>query len=157
MLMIDTDLLSIVKTKKPEIDISEEVERTLAQIAGVKKEWVEVNSPSHIHPQSRSPRAGGKIKTVKSVFVELSPLLKTEFSVREFVAAMKISNYIYSKSSWKSVPDKKLKRLLKLGIIERVGCVGEGKYRKLLIPDIEENKVSERSKNDRRTLANTIK
>lgn len=152
--MIDTDLLSIVKIKKPEIDISEEVERTLAQIAGVKKEWVEVNSPSHIHPQSR---AGGKIKTVKSVFVELSPLLKTEFSVREFVTAMKISNYVYSKSSWKSVPDKKLKRLLKLGIIERVGCVGEGKYRKLLIPDIEENKVSERSKNDRKTLANTIK
>ena len=156
-LLIDSDLLSIEKSKKPDIIFSDELETRLAETLGVQKTWVDikgVNKPEPVRKDhTKNPE---RAKTALALFTEVSSLLGTEFTTKEFKSAMMDVGCKYTELSWKSVPDKKLRRLMDLGKIERAGEIGSGKYRKISFPDIGENKISNQILEDRKTLEETM-
>jgi len=150
-LLIDSDLLSIAKSKKPDIVLADELESRLAEILGVQKLWVDIKNKTKLHLKDAV-----KAKSTLAIYAEVTPLLKTEFTSKEFKQAMIDIGCIYTENSWKAVPDKKLKRLIQLGKIERIGEIGSGKYRKISFLDIGENKISNKIQGDRKTLENTM-
>ena len=49
-LLIDSDLLSIAKNKKPDIIFSDELETRLAETLGVQKTWVDIKGINKPEP-----------------------------------------------------------------------------------------------------------
>ena len=156
-LLVDSDLLSIAKSKKPDIIFAEELETHLAEILGVQKAWIDVKSASKPGSVCKShTKDVGKARTALALYTEIVSLLNVEFTTKDFKKAMMDVGCTYTKLSWKSVPDKKLRKLMDLGKIERAGEVGMGKYRKISFPNIEENKISNQIQEDRKALEETM-
>ena len=155
-LLIDSDLLSIAKNKKPDIIFADELEKHLAEILGVQKAWVDIKKSKQDPVCKSQTKAVGTVKTALALYTEIGSLLDTEFTTKDFKKAMMDVGCRYTKLSWKSVPDKKLRKLMDLGKIERAGEIGKGKYRKIAFPDIGENKISNKMQEDRKILEETM-
>ena len=73
-------------------------------------------------------------ETTKDLWGNLRDLLSEEFTIAEYTKALRDAGYEYTKSSWDAVPAQQLKRIVRLGKIEKIEGSKPVKYRKILVP-----------------------
>jgi len=75
-----------------------------------------------------------KRNSVKDIWGSLRDALGDDFTLVEYVDALKDAGYEYTKSSWEAVPSQQLTKLVKLGKIERVEGSKPKMFRKIKVP-----------------------
>lgn len=78
--------------------------------------------------------ARGHREMTKDLWGNLRDLLSEEFTIAEYTKALSDAGYEYTKSSWEAVPAQQLKRIVKLGKIEKIEGSKPVKYRKIMVP-----------------------
>lgn len=70
---------------------------------------------------------------MKIIWGNLRDLLDDEFTIPEYAKALKNAGYEYTKGSWEAVPGQQLRKLARLGKIEKIG-ERPAKFRKIQVP-----------------------
>lgn len=70
----------------------------------------------------------------KNLWGNLRDLLEEEFTIAEYTKALRDAGYEYTESSWEAVPAQQLKKIAKLGKIEKIVGSKPVKYRKIKVP-----------------------
>ena len=101
---------------------------------------------------------------VKNIWGNLRDMLDDEFTLQEYIKALRDAGYEYTASSWEAVPSQQLKKLIKLGKVEKIegDKPGRSKYRKIKVPlsiksDKEIDKVIKSLKDGKKAIMGTIK
>jgi hypothetical protein len=75
-----------------------------------------------------------KREAMKSMWGNLRELLNDEFTIDEYKKALTDAGYEYTKGSWAAVPGIQLKKIVKLGKIEKIEGTEPATYRKIKVP-----------------------
>jgi len=119
------DNFMIIKSEKEIVDI--DVDREVIEKTG-----------SQIRPKVRMEGAkvrmeGAKVRreAMKIIWGNLRDYLGDEFTLQDYIKALKDAGYKYTKSSWDAVPSQQIRKLIKLSKLEKIEGVKRVKYRKL--------------------------
>jgi len=112
------DNFMIIKSEKEIVDI--DVDREVIEKTG-----------SQIRPKVRMEGAKVRREAMKIIWGNLRDYLGDEFTLQDYIKALKDAGYKYTKSSWDAVPSQQIRKLIKLSKLEKIEGVKPVKYRKL--------------------------
>ncbi len=106
--------------------------------------------------------ARGKRSLMKNIWGNVRDLLDEEFTIGEYGKALRKAGYEYTKGSWEAVPGQQIRKLVKLGKIEKIEDTKPVKYRKIKFPtsiksDKDTDKIIESLKNGEKAIIGTIR
>lgn len=87
------------------------------------------NGDDHVAKPARKKR-----DTMKNIWGNLRDLLSDEFTTAEYAKALRDAGYEYTEGSWEAIPAQQLKKIVKLGKIEKIEGAKPVKYRKIKVP-----------------------
>jgi hypothetical protein len=87
-----------------------------------------------VEEEPRAKPARKKREQTKNLWGNLRDLLSDEFTFGDYKKALVDAGYEYSKNSWATAPGVQLKKIVKLGKIEKIEGSEPVKYRKIKVP-----------------------
>lgn len=94
----------------------------------------EGNEISKVEEEKIAPTARKKREAMKNIWGHLRELLGDEFTAVDYTKALRDAGYEYTKGSWGTVPGVQLKKIVKLGKIEKIEGTNPVQYRKIKVP-----------------------
>lgn len=99
---------------------------------------------------------------MKNIWGNVRDLLGDEFTISEYSKALKDAGYEYTKGSWEAVPGQQLRKIAKLGKIEKIEGAKPAMFRKIKVPlslrsDKETEKTIKSLKDGDKVILGTIK
>lgn len=99
---------------------------------------------------------------MKDIWGNVRDLLSDEFTVSEYADALRSAGYEYTVGSWEAVPGQQIRKIVKLGKIEKIEDSKPVKYRKIKVPhsfrsDKEAEKTLKSLKDGQKVLMGSMK
>jgi hypothetical protein len=103
-------------------------------ISGAGGEGGAGNEISKVEAEKIAMPARKKREAMKNIWGHLRELLNDEFTAVDYTKALRDAGYEYTKGSWGTVPGVQLKKIVKMGKIEKVEGTNPVQYRKIKVP-----------------------
>ena len=121
-------ILRADKVLKPEEGIINEGKADISGAGGAGHETSKVEAEKIAMPARK------KREVMKNIWGHLRELLGDEFTAADYMKALRDAGYEYTKGSWGTVPGVQLKKIVKLGKIEKIEGTNPVQYRKIKVP-----------------------
>ncbi len=122
----------------------------------------EDNSGKVVDNNRKVKPARKKRNLLKDIWGSIRELLDDEFTMKEYVEALRSAGYEYTSGSWEAVPGQQITKLIKLGKIEKIEGSNPSKYRKIKVPssfrnDGETDRLVKGLKDGQKVLLGTMR